>query len=345
MSGERMQLPTVFVLMLVLIVSGPAVAGVEDGARHTHHPDWMEPGLIDLEADLAKVREQGKAGVMLLFTTQGCTYCAEFIRLSLEDPVLRQRVQQHFVAIGLEIFDDAEMTDHHGVDLPIKKFAEQHKAGMAPTLLFFGPDNRLIHRAIGYQAPQRFARMLDYLVGDHYKSASFRDYLLEHPVASEADAGVYPALRDDPLFDTAPYALSRQGFPATEPLLVIFEKTGCADCAAFHADVLAHDDVRALLRRFQVVRLDASDDRTPVMDPQGKMTTPAQWFAREQFTRVPALLYASESGETVLKVDALVERQRMLNASGLVLERAYEKGWSYQRFARSKAIERSQTSP
>ena len=31
----------------------------------------------------------------------------------------------------------------------------------------------------------------------------------------------------------------------------------------------------------------------------------------------------------------------MLNATNLVLERAYEKGWHYQRFARTKAIERN----
>ena len=43
------------------------------------------------------------------------------------------------------------------------------------------------------------------------------------------------------------------------------------------------------------------------------------------------------------KTDAVLERQRMLNACGLVLERAYEKGWSYQRYARSRALERSAT--
>jgi hypothetical protein len=35
-------------------------------------------------------------------------------------------------------------------------------------------------------------------------------------------------------------------------------------------------------------------------------------------------------------------RQRMMNSLLYTLERAYEKQWSYQRFARSKALERLQ---
>ena len=130
----------------LLILTGSGVAGIEEGERHTGHPDWMEPAFIDLETDLETVRAQGKTGIMVLFTTQGCTYFAEFIRTSLGDPATARRVQDNFVAIGLEIFDDVEMTDMSGDDLPIKAFAERHKAGMAPTLLFFGPDGETVVR-------------------------------------------------------------------------------------------------------------------------------------------------------------------------------------------------------
>ncbi len=330
-------------LALIALLCGSVAAGIEDGPRHIAHPAWMSPGLVDLETDLETVRAQGKTGVMVLFTTQGCTYCAEFIRTSLGDPATARRVQENFVAIGLEIFDDVAMTDMSGDDLPIKEFAERHKAGMAPTLLFFAPDGELMFRAIGYQTPERFGHILDYLIGGHHSKVSFRDYLAaRRPPLGKRDAAAVP-LRDDPLFARPPYALSRADFPATEPLLVIFEAPGCAACEAFHSDVLALPEVRQLLQRFEVVRLDASDVDTPVLGPDGRATTGAAWFAREEFSRVPALLYADEAGQTVFKTDAVLERQRMLNACGLVLERAYERGWSYQRFARSRALERSTT--
>lgn len=334
----RCLLPT---LLLWCVGGNPSMAGIEDGPRHAGHPDWMVPGLVDLETDLENAKAQGKTGVMVLYTTEGCTYCAEFIRVSLGDPAIRERVQGNFIAIGLEIFDDAEMTDHLGQDLSIKQFAEEHEAGMAPTLLFFGTDKQLIFRAIGYQSPERFSRILDYLVGGHYRQATFRDYLRGVQPSLHAAPVDSAPMRDDPLFIKPPYALSRVPIAASEPLLVIFETPGCVACDAFHRDVLALDEVRQLLRQFEVVRLDARDDSTPILGPDGKPTTAAKWFEREDFSRLPALLYVNETGQAVFKTDAVIERQRMLNASGLVLDRAYEKGWSYQRYARTKAIERN----
>jgi thioredoxin-related protein len=331
-----------WLLGLVLAVCGGAVlAGIEDGPRHAGHPDWMTPVFVDLDSDLERVRNEGKTGVMVLFTTQGCTYCAEFINRSLGDPVLQQRVRDNFVSIGLEIFDDADMTDHHGNDVSIKQFAVQQKAGMAPTLLFYGPDNDLVFRAVGYQSPQRFGAILDYLIGGSHRDMTFRDYL-RHAAAAPAMADpVYDTLRPDPLFMRPPYALARQPVAADRPLLVIFEQTGCADCRRFHDGVLSLTEVRSLLERFEVVRLDAQDDTTPVLAPDGTRTTPAAWYAAEGFSRVPALLFVDEAGNPVLHNDAVTERQRMLNMAGLVLDKKYADGWTYQRYARSKAIERN----
>ena len=51
-------------------------------------------------------------------------------------------------------------------------------------------------------------------------------------------------------------------------------------------------------------------------------------------------MFFNEHGRQVLYTDALVGRQRMLNSVNYVLQRAYEKDWSYQRFARTTAIEK-----
>lgn len=315
-------------------------AGIEDGARHIEHPDWMSPVFVDLDTDLERVRAEGKTGVMVLFTTQGCSYCAEFIAKSLRDPTLRQRVQDNFVAVGLEIFDDVLMTDHRGSEVPIKAFAESQGAGMAPTLLFYGPDHDLIFRAVGYQSPERFGHILDYLVGGSHRDIGFRDYLARIG-GDSVDLAAYPALEPDPLFVQPPYALARRPVPADKPMLVLFERPGCLACRRFHEQVLALDEVRARLAAFEVVRLDASDDATPVLAPDGTRTTPADWYAAIGLSRLPAMLFVDEAGETVFRNDAVTERNRMLNMLGLVQERRYADGWTYQRYARSKAIERN----
>jgi thioredoxin-related protein len=123
---------------------------------------------------------------------------------------------------------------------------------------------------------------------------------------------------------------------------VIFEADGCEECPALHEKVLALAEVRELLERYEVVRLDARDEKTPVLTPDGRKTTSAEWYTDTGFTRLPAMLFFEEDGKEVLRTDALMLRQRMMNSLMYTLERAYEKDWTYQRFARSKAIERSQ---
>jgi thioredoxin-related protein len=315
-----------------------ASAAVEGGERHSGHPEWMVPGLIDLESDLETVRDEGMTGVMVLYTTAGCSYCARFEKLSLKDPTLQAKLRQHFVPIGLEIFDDVIMTGPDGEDRSIKEFAEEHGAGMAPTLLFFDANGERVLRAVGYQTPERFDMIMDYLIEGANQTLTFRDYALQR---LQRDQQSYPELRADPAFMTPPFALARQPIAAERPLLVLFERTGCSACARFHDQVLADEDVRAVLEQFDVVRLDADDDKTPVLAPDGRKTTPAAWFADAGFSRLPAILYVDEQGQPVFQNDAVTERNRFLNMSNLVLEKKYLEGWSYQRYARSKAIARN----
>ena len=69
--------------------------------------------------------------------------------------------------------------------------------------------------------------------------------------------------------------------------------------------------------------------------------TPAKWYQTSSISRLPALLFFNETGKLSLQTDAFVRRSRMLNSINYMLEKAYLKDWTYQQFARSKAIERS----
>ena len=307
---------------------------------HIDYPDWFEENPFnDLQEVLDEAESNGKKGLMLLLTTEGCSYCDRFIRKSLGDPGLASEVRMSFAAVGLEIFDDRAMTDPRGNPTAVKRFAQDEGAEFAPTLLFYGKGGKRLLRQVGYQSPERFRGILDYLTGGQVDKESLRDYFnrlaLKKPALS-ANKG----LKSHPLFDQPPYALDRSGFPAEQPLLLIFEKPGCAECDEFHTDVLALEDVRDLLGRFEIVRLDADDEKTPVVAPDGVRTTPAAWFSQTAFSRLPALVFFDEKGNEVLKTDALVKRARMLNSLNFVLQRAYEKGWTYQRFARTTAIEK-----
>jgi thioredoxin-related protein len=307
---------------------------------HIEYPGWFEETpFLDLARVTSEARSLGKQGLMVLFTTEGCSYCAEFIRRSLGDPEIASMTREHFLAVGLEIFTDAEMTDPTGREMPVKAFADEQGAEFSPTLVFFGSQGEELLRVVGYRSPEQFRAILGYLGGGHYRTEPLRAYMAKRAKeASESDGDA--GLRDDPLFGDPPYALDRSRFAAPKPLLVIFEAKGCAACENLHEQVLARADVRDSLGSFEVVRLDAADEATPVLAPDGTRTNPSTWFERLGLSRLPALVFFDEKGNRVLTTDALVLRQRMMNSLHYVLERAYEKGWTYQRFARSKGFER-----
>jgi thioredoxin-related protein len=341
--NRYLKLPIIFVLSLTLLLAGRTFAADfrDADVLHLEYPGWFHADpFYDLAEATAKARSGGKKGLMVLFTTQGCSYCAIFIERSLGDTAIAKRVQQHFVSVGMEIFDDAEMTAPDGKAMRVKAFAKQEGAGFSPTLVFFDADGERTLRVVGYQSEERFTKILDYVTAGSYKTETLASYFARQAKRAPASSATAP-LKDDPLFIKPPYALDRSRFPASQPMMVLFEEPGCAECNDFHDDVLALDEVRNTLKRFEVVRLNSQDNNTPVMAPNGKRVTPAAWYKQTGFTRVPALMFFDEKGNRALETDALVQHNRMMNSLNYMLERAYEKDWTYQRFARSKAIERN----
>ncbi len=348
MRRPRTKLTTLLLALLAACgMTGAAAASsansIDDSEiKHIVYPEWFSESLFfDLAEELDNARSGGKLGVMVVFTTEGCSYCHLFVRNSLGDPGLASLVRQHFEAVGLEIFDDREMTDPLGRSIPIKEFANREGAEFAPTLLFYGLDGQRILKVVGYQSPERFRLILEFLIDEHFRTQTLAGFFQRRAqVQEERGASTGGGLGQDPLFAEPPYALDRTASAAARPLLVIFEQPGCVECDDFHAAVLSEGEVRETLAGFEVVRLDMSDSATAVVAPDGRRVTPAEWFAEAEFTRTPALMFFDEKGTKVLETDALVLRQRMMNSLNYVRERAYEKGWTYQRFARSKAIER-----
>ena len=335
MKRPEFHSPLAAVLLLLLLAPLESTAGDFDDSNISHidYPGWFKATFYDLDDDIAEAGEEGKKGLMILFTTEGCSYCARFIDVSLGNPELAARVQKNFVAVGMEIFDDKMMTSPDGDSMPIKVFAICQGAEFAPTLLFFDTDGQRVLRLPGYQTPERFGIVLDYVSGGHYSKLSLRDYYESLVAAAKPEL----KLINDPMFVSPPYDLSS---PDGKPTMVLLEKNGCADCNAFHEDVLTIDNVRQSLGQFNVMRLDIEDKQTEITLPDGSKTTPAAFYAESAMSRVPALMFYDESGRKALETDALVLESRMMNSIHYTLNKAHEKEWTYQRYARTRSIER-----
>jgi thioredoxin-related protein len=333
-----------FICTTWLLMSSPGVVAKEfddSKLRHVEYPDWfINNPFLELDEDLATARATGKQGLMVVFSTEGCSYCGLFNKKSLGDPEIAAMVRKHFAAIGLEIFNDAYLVGPRGQEASVKEFAQQEGVMFSPTILFYDKDGKRVLRITGYQSPERFKTSLDYVIGKHYQKQTVAEYV-QSVTTSKAKPISTAGLREDDLFSKPPYVLQRNAIPANEPLLVIFETTDCEGCDVFHNKVLGNKAVRDLLKKYEVVRLNSQDNTSVVVTPDGSRITPASWYKQEGFSRTPALLFFNETGHAALKTDNLVLEQRMVNSINYVNERAYLKGWSYQRFARTKAIERN----
>lgn len=320
----------------------PVAGDFDDSAIFSvDYPDWFnEPDFLDLQDDLSSAQMQGKRGLMLFFTTQGCSYCYRFLNTSLADEAIVERLRAHFDVVGLEIFSDTELTAPDGETMPVKAFAKREGVQFAPSLLFYGAGGEPLLRVTGYYEPERFARVLEYLIGGSHSDRSFADWERDR-LATERERRESQPLLSNPLFASPPYALERSRSPADRPLLVIFEQPGCQRCPGFHAEVLQDPDIAGMLAELEVVRLDASDSSTPVITPDGTRSSSAAWSRALGFNEYPALAFFDVHGRQIIATDALVLKSRMTNLLGLVADKAYARGWSYQRYARTKSLERA----
>lgn len=326
-------------------LSWPARSGdFKEGEVQFHKfPTWFADTPFNDLADLLNTaNEDEKKGLFVLYTTQGCSYCAAFIERSLHNPELVERVQRDFESVGFEIFDDAELISPKGETLTVKDFALSEGVQFAPTILFYGPQGDQVLRLTGYQTPERFSKILSFVSGAHYQNTSFKAYMLasqESPNAGQIATSETTLLANS-AYNTKADSLARTQSDA-KPLLVVFERSDCAQCKVYHTEVLDKASIAPLIEQFDVAQLNTNDNSSITL-PNGDSSSPQRWFNENGFTQTPALMLFDPQGNLVLKTDALVLEQRMINSLGFVLEKAYEKGWTYQQFARSKAIGRSQ---
>lgn len=313
------------------------------------YPDWFyQSDFMNFQEDLEAALSDNKKGMFFLFTTQGCPYCDKFINLSLKDPEIAKQVQKNFMPVGMEIFNDVDITDFQGVEKSAKEFAKSEGVQFTPTIVFYGENGKKLFQSIGYQTPERFKHILNYVAGGHYASQTIREYIKENgtntykpTLADKLIGGLYEKAVAGRVFDAETKDLTRNT-DETRPLVVLFEEEDCQDCVDFHENILPIKKVRKLLKEFQVVKLDANDEKTQFVKPNKEKATPAEWLKELNIQKLPALVFFDGKGRQVLKTDSVIRQKRMMYSCKYVLDNAFDKGWTYQRYGRSQEIEKGQ---
>lgn len=304
-------------------------------SKTTIYPKWFKDTFWDLNDDIAEARKAGKTGIMVYTSTKTCTYCIAFIEKSLNDPVIQKRLRAQFDVLGLEVIADTEITDVDGKTYVVKDFLKKYKAYFTPTQLFFGKDGKLLLSIAGYYPPERFMKVLDYLEGKHYETESWREYAARLTSDKSKTAIHY----DKALFSKPAGNLDRRDGKATKPLLVLFEKPGCAACREMHEQVLSVKTTRDWISHFDAAQLDASDDKTPIARPDGSKATASQWARELNLAYYPSYVFFDDKGTEVFRIDTYARNVRLEGALELVLTKGYLDEPQLQRWRRQQFVE------
>ncbi len=286
-----------FILVLFLLCSAnismaeQAKVGQVLGIADVVMPDYFKDSFLDFREDAEEANDAGKH--MLVFADlKGCPYCAKMIRDNFEasekEGGNREFIKANFDSIHLNIKGSREVAFDENTEVAENKLAEALKVRFTPTLLFMDAKNRVVARVNGYRSPREFKQMLNFVHEKAYEKTDFPSYREKHLTDS-----VYTFLEHESLTEITDF---QEAMMADKPLAIIFEDKTCDECNRFHKEVLDLSETKALLSKFNFVRLDTLSDKE-IIDTEGNKTTASAWLKKKNISYRPTMLFYAEGKE------------------------------------------------
>lgn len=335
-SLRRLRIDGLLLALLLLAASFPghAAPAASEPLNPSPHaidiPPWFRETFLDVRED---VREAAKADrrLMVYFGQDGCPYCRELMRLNFSDKAIVDKTRRHFHALALNIWGDREATWIDGKAFTEKTLAAFLKVQFTPTLLFLNEQGGVVLRINGYYPPHQFDAALDYVAGKHERRIAFAEFLKQ-----QARMPASGRLHDQPFFLRPPLNLERSRGPGTRPLAVLFEQKHCAACDELHQQGFANPDARALIRRFDVARLELFGAER-LVTPGGRSLTAEQWGRELKIAYTPTLVFFDAKGAESFRVEAYLKPFHLASGLDYVASGAYLSEPSFQRFIQRRA--------
>lgn len=328
-------------MILGLFLTSAFVGAAEEGRLapgmvnpgYVEPPRWFKESFLDLHDDVAEAAKSGRR-LMLYFYQDGCPYCTKLLRDNFGREAVAEKTRRQFDVVAINIWGDREVTDLAGTVTTEKAYARSLRVQFTPTLLLFDEQGEVALRLNGYIPPDKFAAAVDFVGARLEKTQTFADYLATHaPEKARGKPRAAPALMKPPLR----LADSLQRRPG--PLLVVFERKACAACDELFGEAFPRPEVAALLRRFQVARIDMAS-AAKVQTPAGVDLRARDWARRLGIFYTPTLVFFAADGREVFRVDGYLRPFHLASALDYVASGAYLTQPEFQRFVEARAAAR-----
>ena len=315
-------------LLLGLLWTLPAAAQVA-APQAIDIPRWFANSLLDLKDEVAEAARDGKR-VMVYFGQDGCPYCKALMKANFGPGPIADKTRRHFVAIAINIWGDLDLTWIDGSKTTEKALARTLQVQFTPTLVFLETDGRQVLRLDGYQPPERFTHVLDYVIQRRDREQSLAEYLsLQIREPAIPVRGARPYL----MRNAADLARAGRG---GRPLAVLFESPSCKACAEMHDEAFARDSMRRLLRGFDVARL-LPGAPAALVTPDGRRVEARAWARDLNINLYPTVVFFDGSGREAFRFDGYLRPFHIESAFDYVASGAYRGEPQFQRFVQARA--------
>jgi thioredoxin-related protein len=211
----------------------------------------------------------------------------------VEGSKLQPYIEENFDVIGIDIKGSKEIAVNEDLTLTEKEYSKHLNVQYTPTILFFNQANEVVVRINGYRSSENFKYILDFVKNKEYQNMELTQYI------EKVKNKTFYTLKKNKMFKSINDLSKIDG-----PLAVIFEDGSCTQCDYLHNNTLKNKDVLDEMKRFTVVRLDASSENK-IITPTGEMTTSKKWAENLVLDYRPGILLFNNKKEQA-RIDALL---------------------------------------
>ena len=128
--------------------------------------------FLNLKEDLEEAKKEGKY-LFIMFEQEGCPFCDKMIRVTFQDPKVKEYFTKHFYMVNIDIKGSNPVVDFEGNEMTEKEFARKFRVRATPVFVFFDHNGKPILKVPGYVPPKEFLLIGKYVAEGYYKKMSF----------------------------------------------------------------------------------------------------------------------------------------------------------------------------
>ena len=283
-----------FILSSFFLVSiNASEKGKVTGGSHHEWPSWFKESFLEFADDVDEAKDEDKH-VILFMSLDFCPYCTKMLNDNFKVGAKNQEyIENNFDVIGINIKGSRELVLNDEQTMTEKEYADYLKIQYTPTIIFLNQDNETVVRVNGYRSEPNFKLILDYVKNKEYENMELTAYL------EKVKNKTLYSLKPNKMFKDLSDLSKVEG-----PLAVIFEDGSCTQCDYMHNKTLTNKDVIKEMKKFTVVRFDATSNKK-IVTPEGKTTTVNKWAKDISLDYRPGILLYNKK-EEIARIDALL---------------------------------------